>query len=464
MGNLSGILSLASQALEADQGALQVTSNNIANATTPGYSREVPVFEENPSVNEAGIEYGQGVSLTQVNGIRDQVVELSLQQALQQQGQTNSNLQSLTQVESLFNEAQGAGLQSPLSQFFNSLQNLSTDPTDSSLRQSVLSAAQTLATAFNQASAGLSQVQSGLNESVSQTVTQINQLTSQIAQVNGEVQSAQGTGTDSSQLIDQQNELIEQLSGLVGLDNIQNSDGSVTLTTTSGALLVAGQNSYALSTAPTSSGNQDVFSQGEDVTAGLTGGSLGGALQALNQGVLPAQSSLDDLAANVISAVNSQQQQGFDLNGKAGADLFTPVSGTSDAGAAAQMSVALSDPSEIAASSDGTTGSNGNAIAMADIENQSLAGLGGQSVMDYYSSFVTGLGTQVQDATNQQTAQDLVVQQLQNQQASVSGVSLDEESANLIQYQNAYSASAQVINVINQMAQLAISLGSDTSS
>ncbi len=460
MGNLNGILSLASQALLADQGALQVTSNNVANANTPGYSREVPVFEENPSIDQAGVEYGQGVTLSQVNGIRDQVVELGLQQALQQQGQINSNLQSLTQVESLFNEAQGAGLQAPLSQFFNSLQNLSTDPTDSSLRQSVLSTAQTLATALNRASAGLSEVQAGLNQGIPQAVSEINQLTSQIAQLNGQISGAQGLGTNPSQLLDQRDQLIEQLSGLVGVNNIKASDGSVNLTTTSGALLVAGQESYALSTAPTSSGNQDVFSQGQDVTSGLTGGTLGGYLQALNQGVTPAQSSLDNLAANIISAVNSQQKAGYDLNGDAGASLFTPPSGTSDAGAAAQMSVAISDPSKIAASADGTSGSNGNAIALANLENQSLTGLGGQSVMDYYSSFVTGMGTQVQQATNQQTAQDLVVQQLQNQKASVSGVSLDEESANLIQYQNAYSASARVVSVISEIAQLAISLGS----
>ena len=461
MGNLSGILSLSTQALLADQGALQVTSNNIANANTPGYSREVPIFEEAPSVNESGIEYGQGVTLAQVTGIRDQVVELGLQSSLQQQGQINSNLESLNQVQSLFNEAQGAGLQDPLSQFFNSFQNLSTDPTDPSLRQAVMSAAQTLTSAFNQASAGLAEVQNGLNQSISQAVGQVNSLTSQIAQLNGQVQSAQQSGADPSQLIDQQNQLIEQLSGLVGINNINSSGGSVTLTTSNGALLVAGQNSYALSTGVGPGGNQDVFSQGSDVTSGLTGGSLGGYLQALNQGVAPAQTSLDNLAASIINSVNAQEQAGYDLNGNSCAEVnfFTPLAAGSSAGAAAHMSLAITDPSEIAASSDGTPGDNSNAIAFANVENESLAGLGGQSVMNYYSNFVTGVGTAVQQATNQQTAQDLVVQQLQNQKASVSGVSLDEESANLIQYQTAYSASARVVSVISQIAQLAISLG-----
>jgi flagellar hook-associated protein 1 len=462
MGSLLGTLSLAAQALNADQGALEVTSNNIANANTPGYSREEAIFESAPTVTEGDITFGQGVTLSQVQGIRDNVVELGVQQGLAQQGQVNSYLNSMNQVQSLFNEAQGAGLQTPLSNFFEAFQNLSTNPTDSSLRQAVISAGQTLASAFNQASDGLAQVQSGLNQAIPQAVSQINQLTGQIAQLNGQVQSAQSSGADPNQLIDQRNNLIEQLSGLVGVNNISASDGSVTLTTSNGALLVAGKQSYNLTTGTGASGNVDVFSQGTDITESLTGGSLGGYIQARDgsSGVIAAEQSLDQLAYSVGSAVNSQQEAGYDGNGNLASNepFFTlPASGST--GAAATISVAITDPSQIAASSDGTTGSNGNALALANIENQTLSGLGGQSAMDYYSNFVANIGTEVSQATNEQTAQNLVVQQLQNQQASISGVSLDEESANLIQYQTAYSASAQVVNIINQMAQTAITLG-----
>ncbi len=462
MGNLTGTLSLAAQALEADQGALQVTSNNIANANTPGYSREVAVFESAPTVTEGGITYGEGVTLAQVQGIRDNVVELGVQQGLAQQGQVNQYLSSMNQVQSLFNETQGAGLQTSLSNFFEAFQNLSTDPTDASLREAVISAGQTLASAFNQASSGLGQVQSGLNEAIPQAVGQINQLTSQIAQLNGEVQSAQDSGADPNQLIDQRNNLIEQLSGLVGVNNIAASDGTVTLTTSNGALLVAGQQSYNLTTGTGPSGNTDVFSQGTDVTENLTGGSLGGDIQARDgsNGVIAAEQSLDQLAYSVGTAVNTQQEQGYDGNGNLATNepFFTlPANGST--GAAAAISVALTDPSQVAASSDGTAGSNGNALALANIENQPLSGLGGQTATDYYSNFVANIGTEVSQATNEQTAQNLVVQQLQNQQASISGVSLDEESANLIQYQTAYSAAAQVVNVVNQITQTALTLG-----
>jgi len=456
MGNLLGTLSIASQALEADQGALQVTSNNIANANTPGYSREVSVFEPEPVVTEGNVEFGQGVTLSQVQGIRDQVLELGLQQGLQQQGQTNSYLQSLTQVQSLFNEAQGVGLQGPLSNFFSSLQNLSTNPTNSSLRQAVISAGQTLASAFNQASSGLAQVQQGLNQGIPQTVDQINQLTQQIAQINGQIQQAQSSSADPNQLIDQRNQLIEQLSGLVGVDNISASDGSVTLTTTSGALLVSGQQSFALTTGNVS-GNVDVFSQGSDITANLSGGTLGGYLQA-RASISSTQQGLDQLAYSLGSAINAQQEAGYDLNGNpATHEPFFNLPASGPSGAAAQISVALTDPSQVAASSDGTAGSNGNVLALANIENQTV--VSGQTPTDYYSNFVATIGTEVQQSTNQQTAQNLVVQQLQNQKASVSGVSLDEESANLIQYQTAYSAAAQVVNIINQIARTAITLG-----
>jgi flagellar hook-associated protein 1 FlgK len=463
MGGLSGTMALATQSLVVDEGAMEVASNNIANANTPGYSREVATFEPEPDVVEGNIAFGQGVALTQVQGIRNQVVELGLQQNLQSQAQVNSYLQPMDQLQGLFNEAQGVGLQTPLSAFFNSLQNLSTNPADSSLRQAVVSAGQTLASAFNQASAGLAQIQTGLNNEVPQAVGQINQLTQQIAQLNTQVQSLQSGGANASQLIDQRDQLVEQLSGLVGVDNISADDGTITLTTTNGALLVSGQQSFALQTDTNSAGNQDVFSQGSDITAGLTGGSLGGYIQARDQGVASAQTNLDNLAASLTSAVNNQQALGYDLNGNAGVPFFTPFTpaGSSNSGAAAQMQVAsavAADPSLIAASSvQGVSGDNGNATALANILNQQV--IDGQTPMTFYSNYVSGIGTEVSQATSEQTAQNLVVQQLQNQKASISGVDLDEESANLIQYQTAYSAAARVINMVSQLAQTAITLG-----
>jgi flagellar hook-associated protein 1 FlgK len=457
MGSLTGSLNIALQSLLADQGALDVTSNNIANAATPGYSRQVADLVENPPLTlGANLQFGQGVSLAQIQGIRDQTLENRIQQETQPGGQLDAFLGGMNQVQSLLNEAQGAGLQNPLSQFFNSLQNLSTDPTNQSLRQAVINAGQTLAGAFNSAAAGLSQIQAGLNQSVSQTVTQINQLTQQIAAVNVQVGSLQAPGENPSPFIDQRNQLLEKLANLVDIQVIPTESGMVTVTTASGTALVVGNQSYAL-TAQTvvPSGNTDVFSGGTDITSRLSSGELGGLIQARDQGLAGVQSSLDTLAYNLASAFNAQHAAGFDLNGSPGGNFFAPLASVT--GAAASLAVALSDPSKVAASSDGTPGSNGNALALANLENQNV--ISGQTVTGFYSNLISTVGNQIADAKTQQAAQSLLLQQLQNQQRNVSGVSLDEEAANLVKYQMAYDASARVVSVVNSLLQTTVSLG-----
>jgi len=120
------------------------------------------------------------------------------------------------------------------------------------------------------------------------------------------------------------------------------------------------------------------------------------------------------------------------------------------------LSVALPNPAQVAASSDGTAGSNGNALALAGIQNQAV--INGQSPSSYYSSLIASIGGEAQNAQSQQTAQQLVMQQLQNQRASVSGVSLDEEATNLVQYQNAYAAAGKIVSIIEQLTQVTLNM------
>jgi flagellar hook-associated protein 1 FlgK len=145
--------------------------------------------------------------------------------------------------------------------------------------------------------------------------------------------------------------------------------------------------------------------------------------------------------------VNTQSKAGFDANGNAGVNFFTQPTGVS--GAASTIAVAISDPNLVAASSDGTIGSNGNALALANLQNQNI--VSGQTPLNYYSNLVFQVGNQVSQAQSEQTAVGLVQQQLTDQQGAVSGVSLDEEAVHLIQYQGAYEASANVVSIVNQL-------------
>ena len=167
-------------------------------------------------------------------------------------------------------------------------------------------------------------------------------------------------------------------------------------------------------------------------------------------------SSLDSLASNLETSVNSVNQAGTDLNGDPGGNFFSPppAGGT---GAALQMSVAITDPSQIAASLDGSTGDNSNLTAMLNVQNQNI--VNGQTPLNAYSNLVFQIGNEVSTAQSELTGSQAMAQQIQNQIGSISGVNINEEAANLIQYQQAYQAAAQVAAVINSLTATAINLG-----
>jgi flagellar hook-associated protein 1 len=446
MSSLNASLAIALSGLNADQGAMAVTTNNVANANTPGYSREQAVLVASDPVVVDPLTFGSGVTLQSVESIRDPILETQIQQQTQTENQYSTLASALQQTQASFTGTT-SGIGTAISNFFDSVNQLSTDPSDLSLRQSVLTAADNLASSFNTTANTLSQQQTSLNLSVEQTVGQINQLTSQIASLNQQVSNLQNVGESAGTFVDQRQQAIDQLSALVDVSVIP-AGNTLTLTTANGTALVTGQQSFQLQTQTTAAGLEDVFSNGNDITGTIVSGQLGGTLQARDQQIPAIQNQLDTLAAGLANSVNAVQVGGFDLNGNAGTDLFTPPP-AGVTGAAASLSVAITDPSLIAASSDGTAGSNGNAEAMYALNNESI--ISGQTPTDYYSGIVFNVGNDAANASAEQTASSQILGQLNDQRSSVSGVSLDEEAANMVQYQDAYSASAQVITTINDM-------------
>src|SRR5256885_11755440 len=441
--------------LQAGLRGLSATSNNIANVNTPGYSRQRPDLEETPPIQIGGLNFGTGVELKQVVSLRDSILDLRVNQETQQQGRLEGFLGSAQQIQSFFNETTGTGLQGNLTAFFNSLSQLSTSPSDLNVRQSVLTAAQNLSTSFNQAATNLSRLQTSVNLNVTQSVSQINTLTAQIATANAQVSAAQSANRNPGPFVDQRQQLLNQLSNLVDISEINAGNGNLTITTSNGAPLVVGGQSFQLSTQTNAStGLQDIISQGASITSQITGGQLAGQLQIRDQEIPAIQNSLDTLAFNLSSAVNTQHKLGFDLNGNAGGNLFTPLA--SATGAASQIAVAITNPSLVAASDDSTPGNNANANALLGLQNQAIAS--GQNPLNFYGNLVFKIGNDVSTAQAGQTAGSQVLSQLQNLQGGVSNVDLNEESANLIRFQNAYQASARVVSVINSLLDATINM------
>lgn len=453
--SLSSSMLIAVQAMLADQSAMNVVSNNIANVNTPGYTREIANLTETPPANYAGLQFGTGVSLESVQSVRDNVLQLRLNQETQNQGKYNTLSTGLNQVQTLFNEAAGSGLQSLISQFFDSFQQLSADPTNSGLRQAVISSAQSLAAGFNQTASALITQQQDADQAVVQTTQQVNQLTAQIAQLNGQIASTAGGGQNANTFIDQRTQLINQLSQLVDVQSITADNGNLTLTTTGGAALVVGSQSFALQTQvdPTT-GFHDVYSQGTDITSSIQSGNLAADIQLRDQEIPSILSNLDTLANGLATSVNAQNAAGYDLSGNPGGNIFVPPAGVS--GSALNLAVAITDPNAVAASSDGTSGDNKNATALANLQNQNI--IGGQTPINFYSGIVFQVGSDTSNASSQLSGEQLLVQQLQDQVNAVSGVSLDEEGANLVLYQNAFNAAARVASIVASLFQTAINM------
>lgn len=453
MGSLFSSLNIAVGALQAEQGALSVTSNNVANVNTPGYARQTAQFDEAAPVSEPPLVFGTGVVFGQPQSVRDDILELRLNEETQQQSQFDTEVQQLQQSQTGFSGTNDIGTQ--LSNFFNSLNQLSSNPSNLPLRQGVLTAAGNLSSSFQTTARNLELQRSNIDQSVVQSVSQINTLTQQIAGQNQHIAALENVHQDAGVLISQRTQSIRQLSQLIDVRVVTN-ESSISLTTANGAALVASGQSFNLTTQVDPSGVQHIYAQGADITSKLAGGSLNGLITVRDQSIPGLLNQLDTLAAGLSTAVNTVNQNGFDLNGAAGGNIFTPPP-AGVTGAASGISVAITDPALIAASSDGSQGSNGNAEALYNVSTEAVAG--GQNPFDYYASVVFNVGNDVSTATAESQASGQIVQQLTDQRNSISGVSLDEEGANLLRYQNAYEAAAKVITAIDDVTQAAVSLG-----
>jgi len=266
-------------------------------------------------------------------------------------------------------------------------------------------------------------------------------------------------GQDGGTAEDQRDELVQQLSQLTGVSVTQSSDGEV-ITTGNGTPLVMGGQSYSLQTTTGSDGMQHVLdSNGTDITTTIQGGQLGGSIQIRDQVIPSYLTQLNTLASQFTTAFNAAQAKGFDSNGKAGQNFFSvPASG---AGAAAGITVSITDPSQIAISSDGTAGSNGNVAKLSAALTNALPS--GQAPSQAYANLVFQVGNDASNSSSQSTAIGQNILQLTNQQSSVSGVSIDEETTNLIRYQTAYEAAARIVSTIQQLGTVTLDMGSSQS-
>jgi flagellar hook-associated protein 1 FlgK len=465
--------------LQAQQSALNVVGNNIANVNTPGYTREMASLTANQSLVQGQAYFGTGVSLNDVTSIRDKYLDLQIAQATSAQAGATALYTGVSAISTSLGTTDSTGLAAQIQAFFQGFQALAANPESSAARTSVVGDAQSMINSLQSNYQLLEQQQNAANQTMGTLVTQVNTLTSQIAQLNQQIVGSGGQGSNNS-AVDQRTALTNQLAQLVGINVIDGGNGQYQITLESGAAtLVSGSSSFNLQTAP---GGPNNFAQIEsvvngstvDVTGSITNGQLGAQLQLRDTTYVGYESQLDQLAAGIASQVNLLNSSGYAADGTTtGTNFFfqnsetmgsnhLPTSFTSANGyrglvndLAVNASV-VADPSLIAAAGvAGAVGDNTNANAITNLQFSGGSNASGVVLGSSFSSVVGNLvstvGSDSEKYKSQSTTQQNLVSALQTQRDQVSGVSLDEEATNMMNLQTGYQAAARFLNVINQL-------------
>ena len=429
----SSLLAIAESGALAASAALDVTAQNIANVSTPGYV-DRGISQTELIGNSAGNTV-DGLSLFGVGPVSVTRNVSAFQQA--EVRSTNAAATSAdTQVSNLTNvqsALEQTNLYASVTGFATALQALAGNPADSSLRAGVLSAAQAMTQTFNLSSNQLAQAGQTMQADAAAGVGQMNQLATSLAAINVKITADADPAANQASLLDQRDALLQQMSQIGDITTTIAPDATVRVQMggTSGPQLVSGGSASPLAMTSAADGTI-AFTLGGQAFA-PSGGSLAGDQQSLAT-LATTTTGLDTIAATLVADVNTAQTGGVDLNGNAGLPLF---SGNS----AATVGLALTSGSQIATAPAGAAAGSTDPTNLGAIQT-ALAAAGTASRTN---ALLLTVSNAVHNATTQQTALDAIAQNARTALDTSAGVNLDQEAANLLKYQQAYQASGKVI-------------------
>ena len=483
MSGLNASLNIGLSGLQASQAALNVVGHNIANVNTPNYSRQQAILKSNGSQTFGNLQFGMGVTVNNILGVRDKFLDLRITQATSAKSGADVRYSSLEAVASVFTEnGEDSDLGTLVQNFFKGFQELSSKPEDGSIRTNVVGKAQSLINGIKSRYELLEAQRTQADKNIGSLVTEVNTLTAEIAKLNARIATETTEGADSDAR-DQRQGLANELAALVGVQTFEDSHGQlqVTLDGGKGVLVNGSKSGTMMATQNAATGFSDVtvsFGSGTplDVSTSIKEGSLGANLDLRDDVLAGYQQKLDELAAGIAGQVNLVQRGGYSLTGASMAttDFFGQFASNGADGLpttvaavdhykgrvnALTVNVAVvSNTDLIAASGTGAAGDNMNARKLAALETAAnTVDTNGDGVGDsgpfstVIGSLVNTLGTDAQGYETRSTEDENLLTALQTQRDRVSAVDLDEEATTMLTFQRGYQASARFISVINQL-------------
>jgi flagellar hook-associated protein 1 FlgK len=444
MSGLFDSLTSVTRSLTAARVGMDVTGQNIANVNTDGYSRRTVIYAEEPAGDPLGA--GRGVTVQAIQAQRDQFVESRLWSEQRRAAFDDALVGGLSEVDAVVG-LPGQSLDANLSAFFDAFSTLAQDPTSVPARDGVVLQGSTLAAAFHDIADRLGQAQTRANAAVGADVDEVNQLAAQVAALNAQIVQ---NGNDVETLRDTRNLAVARLSELAGVTVTPTVDGTLDLAVGNGRPLVVGGTAYALTAIQTPpSGHLGIETGGFTVTGEITGGEIGGLLTLRDTSIPSYLDRLDQLAYDVATAVNTLHTGGSDGNGDPGGAFFTAPAAVAGAASALTVSSAvLLDSRLVAASATGAPGNNDVARAIAGLRDGLVTNGGTATPVQAWGQIAYRVGADLAARQGSAASHAQVVRQLQQLRDQTSGVSLDEEAANLMRYQRAYEANARYFTTI----------------
>ncbi len=458
MPSISSGISIALQAVLTHSQVLEITEHNIANASTPGYRRQSAILTAETPSSINGADYrtgagqrGSGVTIERIQRFNISFFDGRYRAVSSEAGSWEAQSSILSHLEATLAENSDDGLLPKLDQFWAGWQSLSNDPTNTSLRTILLDDAGSLATAFNRRATQIMDLRSDQNQVVASQVEELNSLASEIAKLNENISRVISVGEQPNDLLDKRDVALDRLAKLTGAVSTEQKNGEV-MVSIGGHVLVVGHDAFQLETRtnPLDTSVADIYwSDNQKLTP--SGGEIKGTLEVRDHVLVDQLNGLNTMSAGLISQVNAIHSGGYGLNNATGLNFFN---GTD----AASITVnPLLDAASIATSSAANqVGNNTIALQIGGLKTVKGMKAGTATLNEFYNSQITDLAVTTKRASDNSYQHGLIVNALGNQRESVSGVSLDEEAANMAKAQKAYQAAARVLTAYDDLLDLVI--------
>jgi flagellar hook-associated protein 1 FlgK len=485
---MADLLGIGKSGLFASKKALEVTGHNMSNVNTEGYSRQKLIQSTAFPVSTGGLTQGTGVKVDGINRINDELIDKRLNTALSSSKFYDSRSEHLSQVESIFNEVDSEGLNQILNKFFNSFRELANQPENETIRSVVRDNAGLVVKDFHRIRETLDLQAEGIDRKIASSVSGINQILHYVASLNEKISAIEAQQGESGDLRDQRDIALRNLSEQFKIHTYTDEKGHFVVTAQGIGTLVTGLHIQELaviskdkeSSSNNMNGSVEIILKdrpSQTVTNKFQSGSLASIIQVRNEDLKKLQDEMDGIAYQFTNSVNSIHRQGFvnrtvkigpdgtptaiDSKGPTtGLNFFTPQIGSEGAASLIELSDAVkNDLSNISAAlAPNAPGDNRVAIAISKLQHERIAGEDSTTLEEKYLQIIGGIGIETGKARLDAEQTNGLLAQANSIRERLTGVSIDEETANMVRYQHAYEASAKMMQAADEMFKTVLEL------